>query len=104
MCDGDAVGVALGPSAYPSFPILPSLSPYHPIPYPTPLPTAVVQIGSFSGDPRLGAVRRFTPNPSPFPKQVGICAVRRRAAMFDESVDLAQYFRSLSLPMSLIRP
>ena len=39
--DGDAVGVALGPSAYPSFPILPSLPPYLPIPYPTSLPTAL---------------------------------------------------------------
>ena len=43
VLDGDAVGVALGPSAYPSFPILPSLSPY-PLPYPTPLPTAYVRI------------------------------------------------------------
>ena len=33
--EGDAVGVVLGPSAYPSFPILPSLSPY-PLPYPPP--------------------------------------------------------------------
>ena len=44
--DGDAVGVVLGPSASPSFPILPSLSPYLPIPYPTPLPTAFVWIGA----------------------------------------------------------
>ena len=30
--------------------------------------------------------------------------MRRRAAIVDESVDLAQYIRSLYLPMSLIRP
>ena len=61
MCEGAAVGVELGPSAYPSFPILPSLSPYLPIPYPTPLPTAFVWIRTFGGDPRLGAVRQVYP-------------------------------------------
>ena len=70
--DGDAVGVALGPSAYPCFPILPSLSPYHPIPYPTPLPTAVVWIGSLVEILDLVPSVRFTPNPTSFPKQV-IC-------------------------------
>ena len=69
-CDGGAVGVVLGPSAYPSFPILPSLSPYHSIPYPTPLPTALVWIGVAVEIPELVPSVRFTPNPTSLPKQV----------------------------------
>ena len=61
-CEGAAVGVELGLSAYPPFHILPSLSPY-PLPYPTPFPTAFVRIGGFGGDPRLGAVRQVYPYP-----------------------------------------
>ena len=63
-CDGDAVGVVLGPSAYPSFPILPSLSPYLPIPYPNPLITAFVWIGAAVEIPDLVPSAGFTPNPS----------------------------------------
>ena len=65
-CDGDAVGVVLGPSAYPSFPILPSLSflPYLPIPYPTPLPPAFVWIGSLVEVLDLVPSVSFTPNPT----------------------------------------
>ena len=59
------VGVELGPSAYPSFPILPSLSslPYLPIslPYPTPLPTAFVRIGILLEILDLVSSVRFTP-------------------------------------------
>ena len=79
-CAGDAVGVVLGPSAYPSFPILPSLSPYHPFPYPTPLPTVFVRIGGVGGDPRLGAVCRFPLTLVPLPKQVIYvqCAAERQ--------------------------
>ena len=58
------VGVELGPSAYPSFPILPSLSPYLPIPYPTPLPTAFVWIGAAVEILDLVASIRFTPTPT----------------------------------------
>ena len=57
-CEGAAVGVELGFSAYPSFPILPSLSPY-----PIPLPTAFVPIGSFGGDAGPGAVPQVYPYP-----------------------------------------
>ena len=102
-CDGDAVGGVLGPSAYPSFPILPSLSPYHPIPYPTPLPTAFVWIGAAVEIPDLVASVRFTPNPKPSLSRC-LCAVCRRAVISDESVDMAQCSRFLSLPISLIQP
>ena len=56
--DGVAVGVVLGPSAYPSFPILPSLSPY-PLPHPPPYGFRVDW--KFGGDPRLGAVSQVYP-------------------------------------------
>ena len=63
---GAAVGVVLGPSAYPSFPILPSLSPYLPIslsPYPSPYPPPYgCRVDpKFGGDPRPGAVSQVYP-------------------------------------------
>ena len=58
-CNGDVVGVALGPSAYPSFPILPSLSPYLPIPYPPPYGIRLDR--RFGGDLRLGVVSQVYP-------------------------------------------
>ena len=96
------VGVELGPSAYHSFPILPSLSSY----LPTLPPSLRHSCGSEVSVEILDLVPsvRFTPTPTFPPKAGDICAVCRRAAISNESVDVAQCIWSLSLTMYLIRP
>ena len=78
MYDGAAVGVELGPSAYPSFPILPSLSPY--------LPTLPPSLRHSCGSEVVVEILdwvvsvRFTPTPTSLPKRVICvqCAAERR--------------------------
>ena len=103
MCGCVAVGVRPGPSAYPPFPILPSLSF---LPY---LPALLPSLRHSSGSEVLVKILDlvpffgFTPSPTSPPYASEYCSVLPSDKK-NESVDLVQCIRSLSLPIYLIRP